>query len=58
LIVGDEQEADKPTHRLAAFSFATRTALRGSIPFFVLSRRRSMVTEQPARRGPNDYANR
>lgn len=54
LVVGHGQEANQPTHDLAVWSFAAGTAYRGSIPLSFLSRRRSVVAEQPAQRGPND----
>ena len=57
LFVGNEQEMNKPITRLAAWSFAMVTAFHCSILYLILSRQRSLVTEQPARRGPNDYAN-
>jgi hypothetical protein len=55
LIVGDEQEMNKPILHLAGWSFATVTAFSCSILYLFLSRRRSLVTDQPAQRGPNDY---
>ena len=55
LFVGDEQELNKPIRRVAASSFVAVTAFCNSILFCLISRRRSVVTEQPAQRGPNDY---
>jgi hypothetical protein len=48
LIVGDEQETNKPIHHLAGWSYVAVTAFCNSILYLSLSRRRSVVTEQPA----------
>jgi len=48
LIVGIEQETNQPIQYLAGWSLATVTAFCCSILCLVLSRRRSLVTEQPA----------
>ena len=54
LFVGNGQGSGKPNRYLAVWSFATVTAFRSSILYLFVSRRRSLVTEQPAQRGPND----
>jgi len=55
LLVGSGQGKNKPTQGVAAWSFTNVTAFISSILFCFISRRRSLVTDQPAQRGPNDY---
>ena len=55
LFVGDRQETDEPNDPVAGWSLATGTAYGRSNLFLLMSRRRSVVTDQPAQRGPNDY---
>ena len=48
LLVGKQQETDEPIVSLAGWSFANGTAYGCSILYLFLSRRRSLVTDQPA----------
>jgi len=50
LLVGDEQEMNQPIHHLAECVFCSRHSLQLQHSVFVLSRRQSLVTEQPAPR--------